>query len=183
MIANIVVIVFVLAMIFWWSQQGFFSAFIHLCLTIVAGTIALSIWEPLVLKFLIFRMPQYAWTVGLLAPFALLLFGLRFAADRLVPGNVQMMPLLSKALGGACGLGSGVLTAGLVFIGLGVPAVGPVGAGAGISPTPRPTGASPPPDSDCGSALTPWRAAFSRLSPAGRCTPGAASRWGCIGPT
>ena len=40
-LANILILVFLIGMIYWWSLQGFFSAFIHLCLTIVAATIAL----------------------------------------------------------------------------------------------------------------------------------------------
>ncbi len=129
MLANILILLFLIGMAYWWAIQGFFSAFIHLCLTITAAAIAISFWEPLVLKFLIFRMPYYAWAVGLLGPFSLVLILLRGATDRLIPGNVHFQLIIGRVFGGLCGFGSAILTAGLVVIGLGFLPLGPTAIG------------------------------------------------------
>lgn len=129
MIANIFLIIFLLAMILWWATQGFFSSLLHLGITIAAGAIALAVWEPLAVGVLVYRMPDYAWTVGLLGPFILVLIGVRLLADKLVKGNVHVQGLLGQALGGFCGLISGVLTAGLTLIAMGFMPMGPGGVG------------------------------------------------------
>ncbi len=118
MIINIVLLVFVLAMTYIWSMQGLFSALLHLILTILAGLLALAVWEPLVLGLLIDRMPEYAWGVGLIVPFLLILLALRIAFDRLVAGNVQCVQIVNVIGGGALGLISGVLSGGLIVIAL-----------------------------------------------------------------
>ncbi len=46
MILNILIILFLVAMIVWWSAQGLFSALLHLIFVILAGTIAFAFWEP-----------------------------------------------------------------------------------------------------------------------------------------
>lgn len=129
MIANIFLIIFLLAMILWWATQGFFSALLHLGITIAVGAIAIAIWEPLVLGFLVYRIPDYAWTVGLLGPFILLLIIFRLLSDKLVKGNVHVQGLLGQALGGFCGLLSGGITAGLTIIAMGFMPMGPGGVG------------------------------------------------------
>ena len=55
---------------------------------------------PLVIGVLGERMPYFAWGIGLLAPFALLLIFLRVVTDRLVNVSVQF-PGLANQLGGA----------------------------------------------------------------------------------
>lgn len=116
MITNLVLLVFVLAMIYVWALQGWFSAFMHLVLTILAGTLALALWEPIVNGFLLERMPEYAWGVGLAAPFLLILFALRMAMDKLIPGNLQFNQIIDLIGGGAMGFLSALLTAGLIVI-------------------------------------------------------------------
>jgi hypothetical protein len=118
-VANLMIVAFLLAMIYWWSLQGFFSAFLHLVVVIVAGALAFALWEPLVFNFGMHMQPQYAWGLWLLGPFVLLVIVLRLATDRLIKMNVQFQSLFSSILGGACGLVSGVLTAGIAVIGLG----------------------------------------------------------------
>lgn len=118
-ITNIFLILFILAMIYWWALQGFFSAFLHLVAVVVAGALAFALWEPLVFSFGMKMQPQYAWGLWLLGPFVLILIALRVAADKLVKKNVQFPNLINNILGGACGLVSGVLTAGITIIGLG----------------------------------------------------------------
>jgi len=118
MIANLLIIAFVLGMAYIWSVYGLFSAFLQLILVICAGSIALAVWEPLTVGFLLGRMPAYAWGVGLLGPFILALVILRVACDGLVRGNVHFPRLVSGIGGGVCGLLSGILIAGLAWIGL-----------------------------------------------------------------
>lgn len=120
MIANILVLLFLVLMAYWWgSVQGFFSAFIHLVITIVAGSLAIALWEPIVMGLLINSMPEYAWGVGLLVPFVVLLIVLRVAADKLVKANLQFKQAVNSLAGGLCGLLAGVLASGLTVIGAG----------------------------------------------------------------
>lgn len=118
MIANLLVIVFLIAMAYWWGLQGFFSAFIHLIATIAAGAIAFALWEPLVHGFLFNRMPEYAWGVGLIAPFILAMVLLRLPLDFLIKKNVHFHQVINLIAGGFCGLLAGVLTGGLGLIAL-----------------------------------------------------------------
>ena len=119
MITNLLVVAFVLAMAYWMSLQGFFSAFLHLIVVLVAGSLALALWEPLVYSFGMNMQPHYAWGLWLLGPFVLLLIVLRLALDRVVRANVNFQNLISTILGGACGVAAGILTAGITIIGLG----------------------------------------------------------------
>ena len=79
-VLNIIIIVVLLGMAAIWATYGFFSAFLHLVLVIVSGTIAFAVWEPIA-YMLLGRMPLMAWGVGLLAPFALTLIVLRGVLD------------------------------------------------------------------------------------------------------
>ena len=117
-IANILIILFLLAMVYWWALQGFFSAFLHLVLVVLAATFTLAFWETLAFTGMQWQ-PGYAWGLWLLGPFVLILIVLRVLSDKLVKKNVQLPNLISNLLGGICGAASGVLTAGLTIIGLG----------------------------------------------------------------
>lgn len=118
MIANLLIIAFILGMAYIWSVYGLFSAFLQLILVIAAGSIALAVWEPLVLGFLIKRMPAFAWGVGLMGPFIISLVILRVVCDVVVRQNVHFPRLVSALGGGVCGLLSGILIAGIAWIGL-----------------------------------------------------------------
>ena len=88
---NILVVLLVLLIAYWWGNQGFFSAIIHLVCVIVAGALALAFWEPLTLGLLLRGgfFDSYAWGFGLLGLFVVSLFILRLATNKLVPGNVD----------------------------------------------------------------------------------------------
>lgn len=124
-ITNIVIILFILAMIYMGTVQGLFSSFLHLMVVIAAGALALAVWEPLTLGLLMKHIPLMAWTVGLLVPFGLLLLILRITSDKLIPANAQMPGIANLLLGGACGMLSGILTAGIAVIGIGFLPFGP----------------------------------------------------------
>ena len=51
-ITNLVIILFVLAMIYMGTVQGLFSSFLHLMVVIAAGALAFAVWEPLTLGLL-----------------------------------------------------------------------------------------------------------------------------------
>jgi len=115
---NIVLILFLGFMIYWWGNQGIFSALIHLVLTILAGVIALAFWESIVYGSLISMLPESAWAIGLLAPFGVALIALRYVFDYAVPGNLDFHNMAQRVVGGFLGFLSGVLTFGLLLIGL-----------------------------------------------------------------
>ena len=75
---NIVVILMVLLIAYWWATQGLFSAILHLVCVVAAATIALALWEPLVVGLLLRGggFDNYAWGLGLgaLFTFSLLIF-------------------------------------------------------------------------------------------------------------
>ena len=120
MLTNALVIGFLIAMVYWWGMvQGFFSAAIHLLLTIIASALAIALWEPIVLGMLIDSFPGIAWGLGLLLPFAVILLILRVTADKLVKGNVEFSRSTNIIGGSICGLLAGVVSAGLTLIGVG----------------------------------------------------------------
>lgn len=117
-VLNILIILFLLAMVAIWATYGFFSAFLHLMIVIVSGTFAFAIWEPLSF-WLLGRMPGTAWGVGLLVPFALSIVVLRILMDKYCKMNLHFPRLADQIGGAACGLGAGVLTGGMLLIGAG----------------------------------------------------------------
>ncbi|MEM9882497.1 MAG: hypothetical protein AAF800_06250 [Planctomycetota bacterium] len=130
MILNLIIVAFVFGMAVMWATYGLFSALLHLLVVVVAGALAFAFWELWVYALLMGVMPTYAWGVGLVLPFAVLLIGLRLAVDRLVRGNVKFPRLADQVVGGAVGAASGTLTAGVAVIGIGFlplpPAIGGV---------------------------------------------------------
>ncbi|MFW6336091.1 MAG: hypothetical protein ACOC3G_03070 [Phycisphaeraceae bacterium] len=118
-VINLFVLGFVLVMGYLWFVYGLFSAFLHLIVVICAGALALAIWEPLTYRLLLGINAHLAWSAGLLAPFGILLLLGRLLVNKVVPEDLGF-PLLVHNLGGAvCGLLSGILTAGLLLIGIG----------------------------------------------------------------
>ncbi|MBC8437453.1 MAG: hypothetical protein H8D86_01215, partial [Planctomycetes bacterium] len=115
---TVTVCIFILLVVARFSAQGMFSAFLHLILTVLAGCLALALWEPIVYGILLARMPEYAWGAGLLLPFGLILLGLRWTFDHYIGGNVNFHAMADRIGGGVFGLFSGILTAGILVIGL-----------------------------------------------------------------
>ncbi len=124
-ISNIVLFCYLVLAIVLWGHYGLFSAFLHLMLTIACGVLALAIWEPLVVGLLM-DLPgnRYAWCLGLLAPFVLLLLGARAVQDRLVKTNMRFENITNMVGGGLFGLFSGILASGLLIIGVGMLPIG-----------------------------------------------------------
>ena len=120
-IFNILIVFFVLLIAYWWANQGAFSAIIHLACVIVAGAIAFAFWEPLTMGLLLRGgwFDSYAWGVSLVGLFAIVLLILRLVTNKVVPANVDLPHGANLALGGAVGAVSGVLSVGILMLGLG----------------------------------------------------------------
>jgi hypothetical protein len=119
MLMNIGVILFVLFIAYLWTQQGLFSAFLHFVCTLIAGAIALAVWEPLVYGALLGMRQDLAWSLGLIVPFLAALVILRIASDKLIPSNLKFDEGTDFIGGGAFGLGAGVITAGMILLSVG----------------------------------------------------------------
>jgi len=122
---NFVVLGFIVLMIYWWSLHGLFRALLHLGAVVAAGSIALGLWEPVATLLLGTPLTDLAWGVGLLLPFVVVLLVIRIATDTLVPGNLEPPAIANWIGGGVVGLIIGVLSAGLLVIGLGHMKMGP----------------------------------------------------------
>lgn len=118
---NIVIIGLVLLIAYWWANQGLFSAILHLLCVITAGAIALAIWEPLVTKLLLRNtfFDNYAWGLGLVVPFVLILLVLRVILDKSIGSNVDLPRWANLTFGVLVGAMAGVLTVGIFVIGAG----------------------------------------------------------------
>jgi hypothetical protein len=114
---NVFLIAYLGFMAYWWSTQGLFSAMIHFVLTVMAGIVALAVWEPLAGMFMVLD-PEMAWGIGLLLPFGVTLLVFRILFDRFVPGNLNFSDLPNSVGGAVFGLFSGILTTGFLVIGL-----------------------------------------------------------------
>lgn len=127
MIMNIIVILLVLGVAYAWMVRGVFNALLHMLCAIVAGAVAFAFWEPLALMminaspergFLSF-LESVAWGAGLLIPFVVALLLLRVITDKAIPNNINNNTAVDYAGGAICGLVTGVITAGVVVIGVG----------------------------------------------------------------
>jgi hypothetical protein len=118
---NIAVIVLTLLIAYWWANQGLFSAIIHLLCVVVAGALSLALWEPLTLGLMLrgSAFDPYAWGTSLVVLFAVILFVLRLATNKLVPANVAIPHWADLAFGFPVGAAAGVLTIGILLIGAG----------------------------------------------------------------
>ncbi|MDA1105153.1 MAG: hypothetical protein O2855_00995 [Planctomycetota bacterium] len=118
MTLQIITLVFIALIAYWWANQGTFSAFLHLTCVILAGALTFAFWEPLSVMLLP-SLKDHAWSVSFLGLFAILLLVFRVAFDRLAPGNLNFPQWVNYVFGGAFGAAAGVLTVGMLIIGMG----------------------------------------------------------------
>lgn len=120
-ILNLVIVLLVLLIAYWWANQGVFSALLHLVCVVTAGAIALALWEPITLNLLMRggAFDDYAWGASLIAIFCLSLVILRVAMDKLAPGNINLPQSANLICGFPVGAASGVLTIGILMTGVG----------------------------------------------------------------
>lgn len=116
---NIVVSLLVVLIAYWWANQGLLSAFLHLLCVITAGAIAFALWEPLTVNFLLRgnTFDNYAWGITLVGVFAVALFLLRLASDKLVAVDISLPKWVNYAVGFPIGTCAGVISMGIVMIG------------------------------------------------------------------
>jgi len=126
---NLIVAAVVLLIAYMWTSQGLFSALLHLACVVAAGAIAFAVWEPLTYGLLLGLSRDLAWTAGLVVPFLLALLGLRAAMDKLIPREPRLPTALDFVGGGAAGAASGVLSVGILLIGIGFMPMGPAFGG------------------------------------------------------
>lgn len=118
---NIIIIFFILLIAYWWANQGFFSSILHFVAVVCAGAIAFAFWEPLVVGLVLQNsgFDNYAWGMILIALFMASLVVIRVAFDRLAPANVIIPHWANLAFGGLFGVGSAILTVGILMIAIG----------------------------------------------------------------
>lgn len=125
MIMTAVVAVAVLAIGYMWSSRGFLSAFLHLLCVIVAGALALAVWEPI--AFFLLNMDNgqsefaqgLSWGAALGLPFLIILAIVRTIVDKTVPANAPTESIVNMIGGGACGAAAGVLGVGIAVLSIG----------------------------------------------------------------
>ena len=119
-IFNIAIVGLVLLIAYWWSNEGLFSAVLHMVCVITAGAFALALWEPLTMWIMSGgSFDNYAWGFSLVGVFAITLLALRVASDKIAPANIQFPSWANLTVGGAAGFVSGVLSVGICLIGAG----------------------------------------------------------------
>lgn len=130
---NIAVILIILLSAFLWSAKtrgrGLFSAMLATACTLVAGAIAFAAWEPAVYGLALGMSEDIAWCVGLVVPFAVSLFVLRLIVDQTVKSNLDFSDTVNFVGGGLFGLVTGVITAGILVIGVSFLRLGPSAGG------------------------------------------------------
>ncbi len=130
MLINIFLLLYLLFMAYWWSQQGLFSALLHLVSVILAGALAFALWEPMAMLMMKWDMlTRFAWGLSLILIFVFMLLCIRFAYDKGVKANMHFHAIFDLIGGGLFGLYAGFLTAGVTIIGFSFMAVGPAFGG------------------------------------------------------
>ena len=119
---NLAVIAVAGMVAYWGSTQGFFGAVLHFACVVVAGAIAFALWEPIYyLGLARIDKPLFydaGWGISLILTFAILRLVLQIATDKACPANVNFgegVNFVGGIVAGAC---SGILTAGILLIGL-----------------------------------------------------------------
>ncbi len=133
MILNIAVIVLTGIIALMWGLRGkgrgFFSAFLALVCTIIAGAVAFAAWEPLAYGVFLGLKEEFAWGLSLIAPFVATLIVTRLLVEVLIPKNVRLGDTENFIGGFLCGAANGVLTVGIAVLAISFYSGGPEIAG------------------------------------------------------
>ena len=125
MIFNIAIVALILLATYWYAfKEGFFSGLIHLACVLVAGALAFAFWEPLAMTMIGTGVGEFAWGMSILGLFGFSLIFLRIATNLLIPHRQNFPNMVDILGGGATGLCSGVITAGIGMIGIGFLPIG-----------------------------------------------------------
>lgn len=124
MMMNLLVIAMIGAIGYIWASRGFFSALLHFACVLASGAIALSVWEPLAYMALGQVDTQWIidmiWGASLLVPFVLCTAILTSGMNALVRANAQCDGITNIIGGGVCGLGTAIITSGILVMSLGM---------------------------------------------------------------
>ena len=115
---SVFALLIILAIAFFQSIQGVFSAFIMAVLSIFAALLAFGFYENAYAAGLHARMPEYGQGVGLLAIFALALLFLRVIVDQLIHTDMFFGAWVNRIGGGAFGLITAMVMVGTLLVGL-----------------------------------------------------------------
>ncbi|MFK7884261.1 MAG: CvpA family protein, partial [Phycisphaerales bacterium] len=126
MVFNIIVIGLVLGLAYAWMVRGFFNSFIHLLCVLAAGAVAFALWEPLAYllvsispeRGLLSFIGSAAWGIGLVIPFAAFLLIFRVITDKVIASSIKNATVVDYVGGGACGVATGIICAGVMTIGV-----------------------------------------------------------------
>ena len=129
MILSIILIIAAIGVAYMQYLQGLFTAAISLGCAVVATLVAFGYYENAVNAMGQNGFTDYAGGMMLIVIFAITYIVLRVIADAVVPGNVAVPLYVDKVGSAACGLGAGILTAGVFGTGLQLMPFGPSVAG------------------------------------------------------
>jgi uncharacterized membrane protein required for colicin V production len=121
MLINGLVILILLGFGYLGFTRGFYSMLLHLASVIVAGAVALGVWEPLAYYLLRSNADtqwicDIAWGAALALPFALTLSVLLGIQAAVLRSNLTIPPLANYIGGGVMGVASGVFVAGFTVL-------------------------------------------------------------------
>lgn len=117
MVFSLIILVLLGAIAFFHYVQGLFSATISAILAILAAVLAISYAEPIVNQYFTSgRFVDYAYSVVLIALFALTYLILRLIFDAALPGNVRFPVVLEKVGAGVMGVIAGIFATGVFAI-------------------------------------------------------------------
>ena len=118
---NIIVIGLIVLIAYWWSNEGAFSGLMHLICVLVAGAMALALWEPLLFDLMYVNGAFGGLMPGLIliGTFMIALVLLRKGADLAAPEAAFMPEGIDAVVGGVFGACAGLLTVGILLVGIG----------------------------------------------------------------
>ncbi|HSU65971.1 MAG TPA: CvpA family protein, partial [Tepidisphaeraceae bacterium] len=116
MLFLIIIGLFLVAIVFFHSMQGFFSAALSAIFCVVAAAVAIGYHETVVESLLGGAMADYAHALVLLALFAIVYLVLRVIFDNFIKDNVRVPSAVDKAGAVAMGVVAGVFATGIMAI-------------------------------------------------------------------
>ncbi|GAB4546735.1 MAG: hypothetical protein Tsb0013_05820 [Phycisphaerales bacterium] len=129
MILNVLTILLLITITMLWGirgkGRGLFSSLLTFVCVLIAGAVAFGVWEPVTYGLFLGWREDLAWGLGLALPFVVSLAILRVLTEMLVPSNVKVDDLSNFVGGALFGLGSAVITVGVLVLSLGSVNFGP----------------------------------------------------------
>lgn len=116
MVMKVFVLALALAVTFFQSLHGVFSALIMLVLSVLCSAFALTHYEWLNQAFFASFMPEYGQAVALAALFVVPLGLLRFGIDKVISGNMVLPALVDRIGAPVLGLGTGLIVSGMIAL-------------------------------------------------------------------